>query len=381
MPSSPPRLSIGANDGAGGPSDSVVGVPRRLAEALEKPRDTFAKISYLVPNPPEMDVEVPEPGVSKEEYRRRRDMIMEERTLLMQDARRGPGASGGGEGLESWRLDLHGFCCVPVPVPGFVDFQDQKLTKEIYWPKLLELAKAASGAAQGYMLSGGTLRGEPKQGPEEFGLYGGAYAQYAHSDYGKDCEETMRYLLTERFKIPESEVAEEVCDLCVVNVWHPRDWPAYKWPLCLLDASSVDWSERDGPVSKWVSFDTNNLIHGVNDPELRKVLPQAYKTLGRNTGGDRFSGSSADSLIVGALYQTSHRWIFCPDQRPEEAWIFKQWDSRHGVARQAFHNSFADPFHEDDPDCPGRRSIEFRILLTFPKGSPRKREEKQESKL
>ena len=54
--------------------------------------------------------------------------------------------------------------------------------------------------------------------------------------------------------------------------------------------------------------------------------------------------------------------------RPNEAWLFKQFDTRDdGRAKQTFHDSFHDPFHDQDPNTPVRRSAEFRLLLTFPK--------------
>ena len=47
--------------------------------------------------------------------------------------------------------------------------------------------------------------------------------------------------------------------------------------------------------------------------------------------------------------------------------LFKQYDTRPGVATGTFHNSFPDPFHLQDQNCPERKSVELRILLTFPK--------------
>ena len=74
--------------------------------------------------------------------------------------------------------------------------------------------------------------------------------------------------------------------------------------------------------------------------------------------------------LVGPTYSPHHRWIYCSDQRPDEAWLFKQFDTRQGVAPTTFHNSFHDPFYDRQPGIPGRRSVEFRIFLTFPKKSP-----------
>ena len=53
--------------------------------------------------------------------------------------------------------------------------------------------------------------------------------------------------------------------------------------------------------------------------------------------------------------------------RPDEAWLFKQYDSTDGVAKASFHTSFVDPFHLKNPEIPARRSMEFRMILAFPK--------------
>ena len=58
--------------------------------------------------------------------------------------------------------------------------------------------------------------------------------------------------------------------------------------------------------------------------------------------------------------------VYISDQRPDEMWLFKQYDTREGVAKSTFHTSFHDPFHEDKPkESHGRRSAEFRMLVTF----------------
>ena len=51
--------------------------------------------------------------------------------------------------------------------------------------------------------------------------------------------------------------------------------------------------------------------------------------------------------------------------RPDEAWFFKQYDTRDGVAKQCYHNSFVDPKWLQDKSKPGRKSVEFRILLVI----------------
>lgn len=65
-------------------------------------------------------------------------------------------------------------------------------------------------------------------------------------------------------------------------------------------------------------------------------------------------------------YSPDHHWVFCSDMRLDEAWFFKQYDTRENVAKVAFHCAVADPLHAADPEIPNRCSVEFRIFLTFP---------------
>lgn len=133
-----------------------------------------------------------------------------------------------------------------------------------------------------------------------------------------------------------SEEESNSVDICSVNVWHPRDIPAWKDPLCLLDVSTVDLANEVCPIP-------SINLHG----EANTKFPP----------------------LVGPCYSPKHRWVYISDQKPDEAWLFKQWDEREGVARSCFHNSFVDPTHLNDPSKPGRRSVEFRMYLTFPKKS------------
>merc|ERR1711964_365395 len=82
---------------------------------------------------------------------------------------------------------------------------------------------------------------------------------------------------------------------------------------------------------------------------------------------DDVAGPTARYDALGPLFAPANRWVFCSDMRPEEAWLFKQYDTRDNVAKASFHTSFVDPFHLKNPDTPARRTCEFRMLLAFPK--------------
>merc|ERR1719230_1216616 len=85
--------------------------------------------------------------------------------------------------------------------------------------------------------------------------------------------------------------------------------------------------------------------------------------------GEMHGIQTTDSLLQAAVHHDAHRWLYLSDQKPTEAFIFKQWDERPDQQHnpQAYHNSYRDPFHEANDDLPERKSVEFRTLLLFPK--------------
>jgi hypothetical protein len=71
---------------------------------------------------------------------------------------------------------------------------------------------------------------------------------------------------------------------------------------------------------------------------------------------------------VGEIYHLSynpnHRWYYFPDMQPEEAIVFKCYDSmRDGRSRWAPHAAFDDP--NTPASAPARESIEMRTLAFF----------------
>ncbi|MGH7048005.1 MAG: CmcJ/NvfI family oxidoreductase, partial [Stellaceae bacterium] len=63
-------------------------------------------------------------------------------------------------------------------------------------------------------------------------------------------------------------------------------------------------------------------------------------------------------------WNPDHRWYWFPQMRPDEALVFKVYDSvREGVARFTAHTAFADP--DTPPHARPRESIEIRTLAFF----------------
>lgn len=240
-----------------------------------------------------------------------------------------------------------------VPAPPPVDFLDEELVRQSYYPQLLELAKKHTGSKDAFMMNFLTR----SENPESSII---SYARFAHTDGGPPCVDGYRRAL--RFRgVPEEEA--RTCDICMYGIWHPRDHPAFRDPLCLLDASSMPPGMRaDGSPMDSVHYRVGR-------------GSRIWKTLLQEMVGPRGEGAAAfyDELgkqvmyDLGPLFSPGNRWVYCPDQRPDEAWLFKHYDTRPGVAQWTSHSSFHDPFYDSNPGTPGRRSCEFRMLLTFPK--------------
>jgi hypothetical protein len=63
-------------------------------------------------------------------------------------------------------------------------------------------------------------------------------------------------------------------------------------------------------------------------------------------------------------YNPAHRWYWFPGMRPDEALVFKTYESiKQGRARWTAHTAFDDP--TTPPDAPPRESIEIRTLAFF----------------
>jgi len=261
-----------------------------------------------------------DPVMDPDYYKKARHLLTDPRTVTIVDAR-----DAEPEGLAFWKFDKHGLCCITPPEP--VDFNDEKVVVEEYYPKLKEIVKETTGCLNVHINSHLIRMPDPPmifQNPSKF----------AHCDASKHGPPSWHKFLVKKYGYTEAE--SQAVDVCMVNVWHPRDHPAYKDPLCLLDGFTVD------------------LENELQDIPMINARGEVNQKM---------------ALLVGPSYNPKHRWVYIPDQKPDEAWLFKQYDERDGVAKQAFHNSFVDPYHLNDPSIPGRHSVEFRMYLTFPKKS------------
>ena len=147
------------------------------------------------------------------------------------------------------------------------------------------------------------------------------------------------------------------------------DHPAFADPLALMDMSSIGMGkgwEATGAMRRLpIAIDQLSSL-GDNDE------PSPFYRSGRFYGLDdegQQTMKSDDGLLSACPFDPAHRFFFCSDMRPDEAWLFKQWDTREGPdARVCFHSAVHDPFYDGGGQrMPTRRSLECRLVLTFPK--------------
>src|SRR5918912_1069388 len=111
----------------------------------------------------------------------------------------------------------------------------------------------------------------------------------------------------------------------VIQVWRPINNPVESHPLAICDAQTVS-------------------------PESLVVNERHYP--------DRIGQTYA------ITYDPDQRWYWFPHMRPDEALVFKVYESlRDGRARWTAHTAFADP--HAPPHARPRESIEIRTLAFF----------------
>jgi len=312
-----------------------------MATAPISGRDTVEKQGYIAKPMPDGGGLFA--GTDPELYKKARHLMTDFREITFHDARTTNG------GLENWRFDTHGLCVLKTPAaakeidlakdPGFDHYNMGKKptnskVREVYYKELCELAKKVTGAPECYVESHMLREPKPK-------FFFSNPSRFAHSDASARSPMIFRKTLVKKFGFSEDRA--NAVDICSCNIWHPIEYPAYRDPLCLLDASTVNM-ERDMAPIPYVT------------PEGKSVYSNS-----KDVKNQQFD-------LEGPCFHPNHRWLYISDQTPDEMWMFKQWDTRDSVAaKQCYHNSFHDPFYDNDDSKPGRKSMEFRLLLVFPK--------------
>ena len=213
-------------------------------------------------------------------------------------------------------LDRDGFRFVGHPTK-MRDFYDEDELRRVYYPEMVELIKAQSGAKR-VVVFDHTLRTADDELREAKKIR--EVVRRAHNDYTEwSGPQRVRDILPDE--------AEELLKrrFAIVQCWRPIRHPVETFPLAICDARSV-------------SFD--DFI--ISERIYRDRKGQTY----------------------ACGYNPKHHWYWFPRMRREEALVFKVYDSqKEGVARWTAHTAFEDP--TTPPNARPRESIEIRTLAFF----------------
>lgn len=153
----------------------------------------------------------------------------------------------------------------------------------------------------------------------------------------------------------EEEEADRLTDgkrWAIMNIWQPICNPVKRDPLAFCDFKSVD--ERD--------FRT--VVANLPPPGEGGEYGDVSKNKAHKPRAEYSSNGEAAAIyeVTNMAYNPDQRWYYVSDMTPEEAWIFKIFDSKtDGRARCAVHSSF--PLKEQQDAGPPRESFELRAFL------------------
>ncbi len=219
-------------------------------------------------------------------------------------------------------IDREGFELWHAP-SSMRDFLDDDAVRATYYPEIAEIARAATGGSRAHVFDHLVRRREPDRPELGFGRRSGGGPVAAngrvHNDYTEASGQRRLALV-----VTDPDELLAVRRHAIVNIWRPTRHPVLDTPLALCDAASV-------------------------------------------TAADLVAGEVRYANRTGEIYllrhSPQHRWSFASALAPDEALVFKQYDSRtDGIARFTPHAAFDLPV---PPETPLRESIEARVLVVY----------------
>lgn len=244
----------------------------------------------------------------------RNNLVLEPHRVEIADARRLTAPA---------ELETRGFTLVP-HVTRVLDFTDREESLPIYQKEIEELILGLTGTRKVFV-GNSVLRWSERAG-DRSDFVNSYPARFVHVDYSRQsfAEFAERHLAGN-----EDAEAWLARRYVAYNVWRVTSPPPQDVPLAICDAGTVspdDVTEGDA------------VIDAPGVPEFR-------------------FGSSLFH------FRDIHQWFYYPDMRPDEALVFKAFDSDADRIQGCPHSGF------DDPNCPDgvppRSSVEIRAFAFF----------------
>ncbi|MGH7126582.1 MAG: CmcJ/NvfI family oxidoreductase, partial [Stellaceae bacterium] len=217
---------------------------------------------------------------------------------------------------ERFVFERDGFRFVPHK-HGVKNFSDEDEIRRVYYPECEALIKQVSGARR-VVVFDHTLRTASAERREAEKIRD--IVSRVHNDY-------TEWSGPQRVRDIMGAEAEELLRgrFAIIQVWRPINHPVESHPLAICDAQTVR---------------PETLV--VNERRYQHRVGQTY----------------------AITWDPGQRWYWFPRMRPDEALVFKVYESvRDGRARWTAHSAFADP--GSPPNARPRESIELRSLAFF----------------
>jgi hypothetical protein len=201
------------------------------------------------------------------------------------------------------------------------DFFDKEHVKAAYYPELERLVCEVSGASRALVFDHTVRSGD--EGEREQKLVREPVL-YVHNDY-TDASGPRRVRELLPLLAPDMDVEQALQKrFAIIQVWRPIR-PVLESPLAIADSTTLDMKD---------------LI-----PVERRYPDRVGET-------------------YRLQYNPAHRWFYFPHMQPDEAIVFKVFETeKDGRARFTPHSAFKDP--TSPPGAPHRRSIEARLFAFF----------------
>ncbi|MES2898917.1 MAG: CmcJ/NvfI family oxidoreductase [Pseudomonadota bacterium] len=216
-------------------------------------------------------------------------------------------------------LDREGFQLCHAPT-GMTAFAERDIIERLYYPEMAELARSASGASRAIVFDHLVRRRAPGP-PTAFGAREDqrpSAASRVHCDFTPSSASRRLALEVERLGLAQVE------RFALINLWRSTGLPVLDAPLAVCDS-------RTATPDDLVAAD---IVYPTRTGEIFEVL-----------------------------YNPAHAWTYFHAMQFDEVLLFKQYDSRDGVARYTPHAAFAHP--GTPAGTPPRESIEIRCLLIY----------------
>jgi hypothetical protein len=215
--------------------------------------------------------------------------------------------------LEDIAFETRGFTVLRHAVD--IDFTDQADYEKRYYPDVARLVKELTGASEVVPFLGILRGGEDAKG--------GGPALSAHVDFnGPALRQWLNRL------VPERAAELTAKRLVNINVWRGTI-PVRNMPLALCDARSVEKS------------DFLRVSLGKPEGDFTHDMPAG----------------------LNMAYNPQHQWYYYPDMEPDEALVFRLFDTGNPDWKMSGHTAFVDP--TSDPASPKRQSFEVRTIAVF----------------